>query len=91
MKNSFELSYIPTEKQLADFLTKAIPRESFNTLTKESNIMQISHISERGGVLVELLRHMTRPAPVVSTRTARTGLHDAIGTRWRRAPLTPDV
>lgn len=53
-KGHFKLQYIPTDKQLADFLTKALPRDQFKFLITAANVMQEeqSGTSERGGVLV---------------------------------------
>lgn len=61
-KQIFKLEYIRTEEQLADFLTKAIGREQFHKLVRNSNILSLTNdsgSSERGGVLAGRSSHET--------------------------------
>lgn len=53
-KDKFNLEYIASEEQLADFLTKALPRDKFRELVERSNILPLRRLletQERGGVL----------------------------------------
>lgn len=41
-KRAFDLEYIPTQNQLADFLTKVIARDQYKTLIMKANILELS-------------------------------------------------
>lgn len=50
-KDYFNLEFVPSEKQIADYLTKAIPRDQFDYLSKMSNIVDIKQWNKGGSLL----------------------------------------
>jgi len=47
-KKCFKLEYIETDRQLADYFTKAIPREQFDKLITKSNILSLESVRSQG-------------------------------------------
>jgi len=45
-----EVQFIETDKQLADFITKLLPRDRFNFLRTELGILDVSNVLDRYGL-----------------------------------------